>query len=169
MEQQRYPCKTGRGKKEVGTGGRDRRDPQRGGVYFYPLTTGENSSTLHSSGRGKNARVAFGFPMMWSLRPIEKKIPSAISAGGSSMWSVEADNQRACLCLPDGLHYAKQFPRSGHSLYTLGCMRGKSGHHRAGFPVKTGGLLEGKFTASATENKRPAGVRVKKWARPTAG
>ena len=104
--------------------------------------------------------------MWFHLSWWKKRLPSAISAGGSSMWSVEAGHQWALLCaLPVMLGTINNFREAVIRLYTPGCMRGKSGHHRAGFPVKTGGAC---FKASSRPvpqktNRSPWGVRVKRW------
>ena len=66
--------------------------------------------------------------------------------------------------LPNSFFYYLYFREAVIRLLTLGLVRGKSGHQRAGFPVKAGGLFQDKFTASATENKPPPfGARVKRW------
>ena len=57
--------------------------------------------------------------------------------------------------LPNSFFYYLYFREAVIRLLTLGLVRGKSGHQRAGFPAKAGGLFQDKFTASATENKPP--------------
>ena len=57
------------------------------------------------------------------------------------------------------------FPRSGHSLFIYSMNRGKSGHHRTGFPMKMGGAC---FKASSRQvqqkvNRLLREVRVKWW------
>lgn len=57
------------------------------------------------------------------------------------------------------------FSRSGHSLFVSCTNRGKSGHQRAGFPVKAGGAC---FKTSSRPvpqktNRLNFGVRVKRW------
>jgi len=59
----------------------------------------------------------------------------------------------------------KNFREAVIRSFAFGQGRGKSGHHRAGFPVKTGGAC---FKASSRPvpqktDRSPWGVRVKRW------
>ena len=82
------------------------------------------------------------------------------SVAGLCMWKDDSNLMDPSLPFPCSflflfqyfLHFREAVIRS----YATWQMRGKSGHQRAGFPVKAGGgLFQDKFTASATENKPP--------------
>jgi len=63
------------------------------------------------------------------------------------------------------IHSKNYFREAVIRLFTFGYMRGKSGHHRAGFPVKAGGTC---FKTSSRlvpqkTNRLFTEVRVKRW------